>query len=62
MVNKVREYEPQRVVMEVDKELLGKSKDKVEKEVGLGHLSYPKIFNYIMQKYIGEKNGFKRSS
>jgi hypothetical protein len=62
MVNKVRQYEPQRVVMEVDKELLGKTKDKVEKEVGLGYLPYPKIFNYIMQKYIGDKNGIKRSS
>jgi hypothetical protein len=47
--------------MEVDKELLNKSKDKVEKAVGMGSLTYPKIFNYIMKKFIGEKNGIKRT-
>ena len=30
MGNKLRDYESQRITMEVDKELLNKSKDKVE--------------------------------
>ena len=47
--------------MEVDKELLNKSKDKVEKAVGMGSLTYPKVFHYIMKKFIGEKNGIKRT-
>jgi hypothetical protein len=27
----------------------------------MGSLPYPKIFNYIMKKFIGEKNGIKRT-
>ena len=37
-------------------------KDKVEKAVGMGSLPYPKIFNYIMKKFIGDKDGIKRSN
>ena len=62
MGNKLRDYESQRITMELDKELLNKSKDKVEKAVGMGSLPYPKVFHYIMKKFIGEKDGIKRSS
>ena len=55
MGNKPRDYESQRITMEVDKELLNKSKHKVEKAVGMGSLTYPKVFHYIMKKFIGEK-------
>ena len=61
MGNKPRDYESQRITMEVDKELLNKSKDIVEKAVGMGSLTYPKVFHYIMKKFIGGKNGIKRT-
>ena len=61
MGNKLRDYESQRITMEVDKELLNKSKDKVEKAVGMGSLPYPKVFHYIMKKFIGEKSDRKTS-
>ena len=35
--------------------------DKVEKAVGMGSLTYPKVFHYIMKKFIGEKDGIKRT-
>jgi len=59
MGNKPRDYESQRITMEVDKELLNKTKDKVEREVGMGSLPYPKIFHYIMIKFIGKKTWYQ---
>lgn len=56
MPKPLRGYEPQRFTLELDKVSYAKTKQKVEKEVGVGGLSSAKILNYIMNKYLGEKN------
>ena len=55
MPKPVRGYEPQRFILELDKVSYAKTKQKVEKEVGITGLNSAKILNYIMNKYLGEK-------
>jgi hypothetical protein len=56
MPKPIRGYEHQRFVLELDKSSYTKTKQKVEKEVGITGLNSAKILNYVMKKYLGENN------
>ena len=56
MPKPLRGYEPQRFILELDKVKYAQTKEKVEHEVGIVGLSSAKILNYVMEKYLGEKN------
>ena len=56
MPKPLRGYEPQRFILELDKVKYAQTKEKVEHEVGIAGLSSAKILNYVMEKYLGEKN------
>lgn len=62
MPKPVRGYVPQRFILELDKVSYAQTKQKVEKEVGIAGLSSAKILNYIMNKYLGEKNDNKKDN
>ena len=62
MPKPVRGYEPQRFILELDKVSYVKTKQKVEKEVGITGLNSAKILNYIMNKYLGENNDNKKDN
>ena len=62
MPKPVRGYVPQRFILELDKVSYAKTKQKAEKEVGIAGLSSAKILNYIMNKYLGEKNDNKEDN
>ena len=61
MPKPIRGYEHQRFVLELDKSSYTKTKQKVEKEVGITGLNSAKILNYVMKKYLGEKSDRKTS-
>ena len=52
MPKPIRGYEHQRFVLELDKSSYSKTKEKVEKEVGITRLNSAKILNYVMKKYL----------
>ena len=56
MPKPLRGYEHQRFVLELNKSSYTKTKQKVEKEVGITGLNSAKILNYVMEKYLGENN------
>ena len=62
MPKPIRGYVPQRFTLELDKVSYAQTKQKVEEEVGVGGLSSAKILNYIMNKYLGEKNDNKEDN
>jgi hypothetical protein len=62
MPKPLRGYEPQRFILELDKSSYTKTKQKVEKEIGITGLNSAKILNYIMKKYLGENNDNKKDN
>ena len=62
MPKPIRGYEPQRFILELDKVSYAQTKQKVEKEVGITGLNSAKILNYVMKKYLGEKNDNKEDN
>lgn len=62
MPKPLRGYVSQRFILELDKSSYTKTKQKVEKEVGITGLNSAKILNYVMKKYLGENNDNKKDN